>query len=206
MQLSAYIDASSEELNFLVKNVRTVSVFFTTTGRNAWHSTWVKRYAPGCMHTTYESARSYCERRRVQGTVFYVSELPSLAFITSTSALIVSEINSDSLLSRLDRPRLRQVVETIPVSTLTLDQVHYLFRPSSPLWPHDYPQQNSAILSYCSDLTALSAHTTTSSVIATESFSLGPLYKLDWRDVPTTTDHSAVHQLAQMLKTRWVWL
>ena len=63
-----------------VNNVYPVKIYYVTTGRNAWRSTWIERYYKGCMRYSLESAKSYCEGHRQRGTVFYIRELPSLAF------------------------------------------------------------------------------------------------------------------------------
>ena len=74
-------------------------LYYVHSGRNAWHSTWIKRYLPGCMHTTIYSAKDYAEGKRARGTVFYIKQIPCIYFKTQNETLIITEINNDNPLS-----------------------------------------------------------------------------------------------------------
>jgi hypothetical protein len=128
-----------ERLRYLVRSVGAVKLYYVTAGRNAWWGTWIKRYEPGCMHISFESARSFAEKRRVQGTVFYIVELPTIAIVGSKGALLISEINSQKFFSRFRNARLQKLADTIPVSTMTLNQFAHIFRPKSSIWAANYP-------------------------------------------------------------------
>lgn len=203
MQLIAASHAQDDDLRYLVRDVKAVKLHYVTTGRNTWWSTWSTRYSPGCMHSTIDSAKAFCEARRVQGTVFYIDELPSIAFIAADNrALVVSEINTGSFLKRLDRKWLASLTTVFPVSTMTLRQITYVFRPESPLWPTDYPRRDSAILSFCSapgTLAELSAKEELSSYASSSS---GPRYYLGWSTRPFLKDRLALHGIASRLKRR----
>ncbi|MGQ0510269.1 MAG: hypothetical protein ACT4P9_06610 [Betaproteobacteria bacterium] len=202
MELIAASHAQDDDLRYLVRDVKAVKLYYVTTGRNAWWSTWITRYSPGCMHSTMDTAKAFCEAKRVQGTVFYIDELPSLAFIAENRALVVSEINTESFLKRLDAKRLTSITTVFPVSTMTLRQMTYVFRPESPLWPSDYPRQDSAILSFCSasgELSDLSAKAELSSFASSSS---GPGYYLNWSTRPFSRERTALHGIASSLRGR----
>lgn len=76
-------------------------VSYTFYGRNAWHSTWIQRYSPGSIDLTTGALQSLCERRRVQGSVFNIVELPCLVLRTARETFFLVEINSGDWLFRL---------------------------------------------------------------------------------------------------------
>src|SRR4051812_25147339 len=127
MQLAQLLEVPPDDFRARVCAVRVVKVFYVSTGRNAWWSTWVTRYSPGCMHGALESAKAFCEERRRQGTIFYIDELPSLAFVASECALVVSEINTEGFFDRFDAERFASITSVVPIITFSLDQVVCMF-------------------------------------------------------------------------------
>jgi len=202
MQLIAASDAADDDLRDMVREVKVVRLYYVTTGRNAWWSTWITRYSPGCMHSTLDSAKSFCESCRVQGTVFYIDELPSLAFLAPERSLLISEINTDKFLGRLNLALLRDITTVLPVSTMTLHQMIHVFRPESPLWPSSYPREDSAILSFCPQPDTLREVTPTEELSSWASSSSGPNYYLDWSNRPFAKDRSVLHGLGSTLTGR----
>lgn len=77
-----------------VEKATPVKLYYISYGRNAWNSTWVQRYAQGCMHLSFASAAAYAEGRRTQGTVFYIRELPALCFTGEGPTFFITEINT----------------------------------------------------------------------------------------------------------------
>lgn len=73
---------------------RAVKLFYVIYGRNAWHDTWVTKYFDGCMNPSLVAAKQTSENKRVQGSVFYISEIPALQFISDKFSILVAEINS----------------------------------------------------------------------------------------------------------------
>jgi len=202
VQLIGADQAAEDDLRYMVRAVKVVKLYYVTTGRNAWWSTWITRYSPGCMHSTLESAKAFCEQRRVQGTVFYVDELPSLALIAPQRALVVSEINTEKFFGRLSARRLTHLTTVFPVSTMTLHQMTYVFRPKSPLWPDNYPRKDSAILSYCSDPDTLLEVKREDRLSSWASSSTGPNYFLHWSTRPFVKGRASLHSMASVLADR----
>jgi len=202
MQLIAAAQAKADDLRYMVRTVKVVRIFYVTTGRNAWWSTWITRYTPGCMHSTIESAKAFCEQRRVQGTVFYIDELPSLSFFASERALVVSEINTEEFLGRLDFKRLTSLTTVFPVSSMTLHQMTFVFRPESPLWPESYPHEDSSILSFCSASRTLAEVSSNDELSSWASSSVGPNYNLNWSMRPFAKSRSSLHGIASALQGR----
>lgn len=77
-----------------LRQVEAVKIYYCLYGRNAWHSTWIQRYSENCMHLTFASAKSHAEAKRVQGSVFYIKELPALQFTTGKYRVLITQINS----------------------------------------------------------------------------------------------------------------
>jgi hypothetical protein len=99
MQLSSFKYSGNNTFKkSKVKDVFKCKLFYVYYGRNAWHSTWVTKYAEGSIHTSFESARIFVESKRVQGSVFYISELPGVVYQTEKGCVIITEINTKKVL------------------------------------------------------------------------------------------------------------
>lgn len=102
MELSTY-DSKLGERNRLGENIalgaRAVKLFFLIRGRNAWHSTWVQHYSPGAMTTDLQSALNNAEKRRTQGSAFYIDEWPALAIDTEAGVFLITQINTKTPLA-----------------------------------------------------------------------------------------------------------
>src|SRR5690625_1972832 len=83
------------------------------------------RYRPDSMHISFEAAQTYCESRRVQGTVFNIFQLPSLVFQSDSGHLILSEINSKTYFNRLKLKKLKEIYDVLPVGTLSLNRIRF---------------------------------------------------------------------------------
>lgn len=95
--LDTYKEADFKKLSeSVVTSINSVVLYYLTTGRNAWHSTWVLRYQDRCMHYSLESAKASAERLRVQGTVFTIKQLPAICFGSDQGCLVASQINTDN--------------------------------------------------------------------------------------------------------------
>lgn len=90
----AETSASLRYRDMEIKAVRPVRIFFCSRGRNAWHSTWIRRYSKKSMHSTAKSAFESAEEQRGPGNVFYVRELPALRVNLADVSILITEINS----------------------------------------------------------------------------------------------------------------
>jgi hypothetical protein len=79
-----------------VVDVEAVAVCFLVEGRNAWNSTWSRRYrGVAAAFPDVPSAKREAERRRKQGSVFTVSQRPALRFKGSTQDVLALHINTN---------------------------------------------------------------------------------------------------------------
>lgn len=198
MKLIQANEASEDDLRYLVRSVSVGKIFYARTGRNAWWSTWITRYSPGCFHTSLASAQSFCEKQRVQGTVFYIDEVPALTFHASERVLVAPEINTTKFLSRLDADRMVQILTVLPITTFTFYQVYLLLRPSSLAWQRGYPQRNSMLLHFGAGAQPPEVVNEKDTLLSYQSRSLGPAYKMVWGQRPFSMDRSELHGLVNI--------
>ena len=202
MKLCPASDAPKEDLRYMVRSVAVSKIYYVWTGRNAWWSTWATRYSPGCFHTTIESAKRFCESRRVQGTVFYIDELPVLTFYAPERAIFAIEINTEHFLGKLDQDLLASVTNILPVSTMTLRQMHCMFKPGSPIWPSRYPGYNSMLVTYGSGDQKPEVVAITDELFSYKSYGQGATYLLGWERRPFNKNRSTLHAVASLLEGR----
>ena len=201
MQLINATEVKADELRYIVRSVVAVKLYYVWTGRNAWWQTWSTRYSNGCMHLSLKSAKDYCEKLRTQGTVFYIDQLPSIAFLAVDRTFVLSEINTKKFLQRLQIDKLRELINIIPVSTMTLNQIGFSFNANSLLWCKNYPKKNSCILSFANCFDGFEETQINEQLISYKSNSLGPNYYLSWSERKFDIDPSLLHQIVSMLKS-----
>lgn len=73
-------------------------IFYVVRGRNAWHSTWVQHYQPGCMSTDLLSAERSAEEWRSRGSGFKVLDQPTLVIESDDGSLVITQINATNQL------------------------------------------------------------------------------------------------------------
>ena len=87
------------------------TVYLLSTGRNAWWTTWVERYTGStALYASIEEAKAAAETQRVQGTVFLIEQVPSLAFISNQGMIIASEFGVSQPFSQLDLDKLANIL------------------------------------------------------------------------------------------------
>jgi hypothetical protein len=133
--------------------IEAVNIWYCSYGRNAWNSTWIKRYVPGCMQITEEGAEQRAEYTRNNGNVHYLVEKPALRFVGRHHSLIVTQINTDTPLREYSaRPvrgaglsRQRGERDSYFVFGATLGDVAKTFAPNSQFWKVAQPERNSVV-------------------------------------------------------------
>mgnify|MGYP001423194962 CR=1 FL=1 len=73
------------------------SVFYILKGRNAWNSTWIRRYYPDRCALSFEGAANCVERMRVQGSTWSILEIPMILFTGRKLAMAVGDINDPAV-------------------------------------------------------------------------------------------------------------
>lgn len=93
-ELNPFFRELLEKLPIARRSLR--KIYYISHGRNAWNSTWVRKYKDGCLHTTLQSAKQAAEKWRVSGSVFYIEQVPALVLSTDGPySIIITQINED---------------------------------------------------------------------------------------------------------------
>jgi len=80
-------------------------IHYLLRGRNAWHSIWVQHYYPGCMATYNHDVESDTEKRRENGSVWSITELPALAISSDAGTLVITQLINAHLWPGIPRKR-----------------------------------------------------------------------------------------------------
>lgn len=96
--------ASQQELlRSELLGISPVLLYVITRGRNAWHSTWVENYSgPTALVADFASAATLAEKRRKQGNVFYIEQVPGLLLKSSIAPIALVEFHSNNCFGKWD--------------------------------------------------------------------------------------------------------
>jgi hypothetical protein len=103
------------------------------------------------MHTTLEGAKKTAEKQRTSGTKFYIRELPVLMLGSKNNILLVTQINSQSVLENYHPQGARIYREKSETQDCRIDEGSSLheayssFLPNSHYWDVRPPLFNSVI-------------------------------------------------------------
>lgn len=174
-----------------VESISTARLYYVYTGRNAWHSTWIRKYSKGCMHTSLKSAKDYVEKKRVQGTVFNIEELPAIAFKSSAGDIIATQINTRTPLEAYSPDAISNVDILADIYPhLNLDNYIQLgapmlgvalsFRHWSRFWSVRQQESDAAIVVVTRDKSAEYNHDLDEGFKSYSSYTQGGNYRLGW--------------------------
>ena len=203
MELKTYDKNIHDEILFdkvVKKGVR--KIYYVSSGRNAWWSTWVKQYNSGCMHTTLHSAKQYAEKLRTNGSVFYIQEIPALVLEGEFISLVVTQINCLDVLQNY-KPKSKDLTTNTTHCHITaggsLCHAYNSFAFDSAFWEIAPPAKNSVIRLLCDTKIKYFDLYRASNVNSYKSESIGPDYYLRWH--PSTFE-AKNKSLARIVTTR----
>lgn len=101
LELTDYSDYLSQKIILhKVFSCTAGRIFYFYAGRNAWNWTWVQKY-PGstAFNFTLDEAKVKIEQQRVQGSTWWIEELPAFLLSGKEYSLLITEINTDKPLS-----------------------------------------------------------------------------------------------------------
>lgn len=176
---------------------RAVKLYYVIYSRTAWHSTKISRYSEGCMKPTIDLAKEAAENMRVQGSVFYISEIPALQFINSKRSVFITEINSETPLQYF-----KEISDT---TKLTLLDIFNHFTPSKPnsvirlIWRN---RHRGAIERHPElDHNNIEGLPVYKELLQYKSFSNGKAYYLGWKKIEHRMSSSAIQSLASQFNS-----
>lgn len=190
----------------LLESVETGILYYIHSGRNAWHSTWITRYSAGCMHTTFASAREFVEKKRVQGSVFYIKQLPCLIVSSNKNKLYITEINSKKPLSGYS---MQAITNVIPFGKklvenyknnyfyigADLENIGLSFDVDSRFWKHKPSAKNSVLIFYSINNKIYKTEEIPKNLRCYKSISHGKQYFLDWQNVSLSLDSQPIKDI-----------
>ncbi len=185
-------------------------IYYVHSGRNAWHSTWIKRYTPGCMHTKLNSAKEYAEKIRNRGTVIYIKPLPCLVFSCKDFHFLVTEINSKNPLSGYSPDAISDNISYHFIkmeNTLNnylkigapLHGAAFSFMTNSIFWQIKPSPKDSIIMLTSTNSNAVSVNDEAPLDLAYKSHSNGGKYKLGWSKIDSDVKNNAILKLISMV-------
>ena len=117
--------------------MQAVRLFHLWDGRNAWHSTW-NEHGIDDIFLSMSDAKKSAERRRRQGSVFFIREHPALLFRGTSASLVVTDLRSYSPLRGYSWKALRTLDEGTSLAQVRLGaallDVARSFDYHSPFW------------------------------------------------------------------------
>lgn len=79
-------------------SAKLIKIYYVSEGRNAWWGSWSSTFEiNGSFHTSLISAKRHAEKKRVQGTVFTIEEIPAICFYTTEGLIVIASINSQHI-------------------------------------------------------------------------------------------------------------
>lgn len=182
-------------------------IHYLLRGRNAWHSIWVQHYYPGCMATYNHDVESDTEKRRENGSVWSITELPALAISSDAGTLVITQLNQRTPLAGyspeaisahptqgtqlMEGARNRYLISGTPLAHIALS-----FEPGSRFWKQKPPLQDSVILLYLPN-PKIQLEPLTDQLFRRRSQPSGGRHNsICWSILPGDVDSSAVFRLA----------
>lgn len=95
--------AEQKLLSAPLLGVKPARLYVVIRGRNAWHSTWVQNYSgPSALSASFVAAMAHAERKRKQGSVFYISEVPGIALQSEEGPVALVDFHSRNCFGKWD--------------------------------------------------------------------------------------------------------
>ena len=206
------------DANRSVLAVEAVRIYYCHRGRNAYWHIWARHYFPGCMHGSLASAQEFAESQRAQGSVFYVEQLPSLLVSTGQICALITQINAPpadtphplkdySYLALSEKDGwVRRVASNTKLVALgkgeILASVLSSFASDSNFWIVPQPRRDSVIMVSWSGSTSDFEKLDSQKLRCWNSKSIGPNYRLQWREGLTSTRSLAVMNLRELVNAQ----
>lgn len=161
-------------------DMKPVSLYLLTTGRNAWHNTWSKKYVRGLsVYSSLMAAKKAAEELRVSGTVFVIKQIPGIAMFTTSGVIAFVEFHTEPSFSNL---KLIKIQDRIKIGLPLAVAMQPFVRPSEEFWNRPMPSDDSFI-SVKSDLSEnFEAYSDKDLSKKWQSFTNGVDYYLGWTE------------------------
>lgn len=154
-------------------------IYVVWTERNAWNwSTSTKLLGSDWrVHADLASAKDACERMRIQGTVFTISERPCLVIRSGIESYVLSDIGNKPPLSQLEASPLGNTIRTFADPFVTIPEVLRLIKGACP----KLRNSRNLVQRYFSADVDIQALGEVKPWTTSTSKSIGSLYRLTWK-------------------------
>ncbi|MET8832760.1 hypothetical protein ABZV78_02415 [Micromonospora sp. NPDC004540] len=183
MRISPYLWPKDGEENDVLVGIVPKRVTLLLEGRNGWHSTWIRSYqGDAAMFSDQASARDAAERRRKQGSVFYVFDTPALLLFGVRTNCIVTDFHQDDPFHRFagfQQPTYdpwlgwRGILPGVSLQTAAAS-----IGPERSMWENRSLSQHSFIRGSVDDGREIADME--DELVSVSSFSQGSAYRLGW--------------------------
>jgi hypothetical protein len=130
-------------LTSMLLGVSSHVMYFLSTDRNAWHEVRSRRYrGRTSLHFSLEDAKKTAEKDRVQGTVFFIEQMPVLAFRCRTGIAFCAETHSTESFNRLDWDG---EMEFLKIGAAMPDVMDVFASPDASAWDIPRPDPDSFV-------------------------------------------------------------
>lgn len=188
-----------------VTSARAVLLYHSIYGRNAWHSTWVRKYSEGSITTTLKDAKNYAERGRKPGSQFSIIELPAVEILSNEDTFFIVHINTQSpfkgCMTKKALDGLKNKTGATKPGFLRsgscLAQALYTLTPLSPYWTENPGPKNSIIILNGSEDEKPSS-LPSRKLIEWQSKTFGKKFYLGWTPLTNSRGSSAVKRVVKL--------
>lgn len=157
------------------------------------------------MHATLDEAKKYCEERRTNGSVFYITEMPAIVAQFNYGKLIATQINAatpfesysteENITTGIDiKKNEKRTPSTIEELTTSLNT-------SSAHWKQPKQNNQPVILLWLFDPNAYISPIKEKTLTKYKSFSHGKKYLLGWSTLEKSTNPTRVIEIAESYET-----
>jgi hypothetical protein len=169
-----------------------VLLYVITRGRNAWHSTWVENYSgPTALIADFAFAAELAEKRRKQGSVFYIEQVPGLLLKSPEAPIALVEFHSSNCFGTWDVERAQDRLELgTPIAAVL-----------NALGPHGMwrgrPPSEHSFISGIADWQSLTPLPPRTPMKRWTSESLGRGYRLNWNKYPSRYSRQGINRIVK---------
>lgn len=132
-----------EFLDSELKNLRSVTLYLLSTGRNAWHGTWSEKYQKNAaLFSSFNAARKAAEDSRNRGTTFKIQQYPSLAFFSLKGVVALVEFHSEQPFSKL---RIEDIGDRLKIGIPIREAILPFVKAHWEFWNIPFPPKDSFV-------------------------------------------------------------
>jgi len=137
------LSTDSVFLDSKLKDLKLVTLYLLSTGRNAWHSTWSEKYRPdSALFSSFDAAKAAAEDSRNRGTAFEIEQFQGIAFFSSEGVVALAEFQSKQPFKKL---KIKKLEGFLRINTPIRDAIAPFIGATSEFWETPFPSESSFV-------------------------------------------------------------